>query len=125
MFIFAEETDLIKKAPKLKRIKNERIYTTGSKEKPICSLYDLHKLLENTNLKLKTMIMLALNCGFGPKDMQDLTWDDIDSERITLPRSITGVCQTYLLWPETQELFEMRSGSSANTSFAHWSAKLP
>lgn len=52
------------------------------------------------------MVMLALNCGFGPKDLQDLTWDDIDSERITLPRSKTGVCQTYLLWPETKELLD-------------------
>lgn len=50
------------------------------------------------------MIMLALNCGFGPKDLQDLTWDDIDDQRVTLPRSKTGVCQTYLLWTETQEL---------------------
>ncbi len=50
--------------------------------------------------------MLALNCGFGPKDLQDLTWDDIEGERITLPRSKTGVCQTYLLWPETQELLD-------------------
>jgi len=104
MFVFADETDLIEKAPKLSRIKNERIPTTGSKEKPIYTLDDLHKLLEHADLKLKTMIMLALNCGFGPKDLQDLTWDDIDGERITLPRSKTGVCQTYLLWPETNEL---------------------
>ena len=106
MFIFAEETDLIEKAPKLKRIKNERIHKTGSKEKPIYSLDDLRKLITNADLKLKTMIMLALNCGFGPKDLQDLTWDDIDGERITLPRSKTGVCQTYLLWPETRELLD-------------------
>ncbi len=50
--------------------------------------------------------MLALNCGFGPKDLQDLTWDDIEGERITLPRSKTGVCQTYLLWLETKELLD-------------------
>jgi len=40
--------------------------------------------------------------GFGPKDLQDLSWDDIDGDRVTLPRSKTGVSQTVLLWPETQ-----------------------
>ena len=106
MFTFAEETDLIEKAPKLRRIKNERIPQTGSNEKPLYTLGDIHKLLGNAELRLKTMIMLALNCGFGPKDLQDLTWDDIEGERITLPRSKTGVCQTYLLWPETKKLLD-------------------
>ncbi len=106
MFTFAEETNLVEKAPKLRRIKNERIPKTGSKEKPLYTLDDLHKLLGNADLKLKAMIMLALNCGFGPKDLQDLTWDDIEGERITLPRSKTGICQTYLLWPETKELLD-------------------
>ena len=104
IFIFAEDTGLIEKAPKLRRIKNERILQTGSKEKPLYTLDNLHKLLKKADLRLKTMIMLALNCGFGPKDLQDLTWDDIEEERITLPRSKTGVCQTYLLWPETKKL---------------------
>ena len=80
MFTFAEETDLIEKAPKLRRIKNERIPKTVSKEKPLYTLDDLHKLLEDADLKLKAMIMLALNCGFGPKDLQDLLWDDIEEE---------------------------------------------
>jgi len=113
MFTFAEETDLIEKAPKLRRIKNERIPQTGSKEKPLYTLDDLHKLLKNADLKLKAMIMLALNCGFGPKDLQDLTWDDIEGERITLPRSKTGICQTYLLWPETKELLDEIQGQRA------------
>ncbi len=106
MFTFAEEADLIEKSPKLRRIRNERIPQTGSKEKPLYTLGDIHKLLGNAELRLKTMIMLALNCGFGPKDLQDLTWDDIDKERLTLPRSKTGVCQTYLIWPETKELLD-------------------
>jgi integrase len=106
MFTFAEETDIVEKAPKLRRIKNERIPQTGSKEKPLYTLEDMRKLLESADLKLKAMIMLALNCGFGPKDLHDLTWDDIDGERVTLPRSKTGVCQTYLLWPETKELLD-------------------
>ena len=52
------------------------------------------------------MLLLGLNCGFGPKDLQDLTWDHILDDRITLPRSKTGVSQTFLLWPETQEALE-------------------
>jgi integrase len=106
MFIFAEEAGLLEKAPKLRRIKNERIPKTGSREKPLYTLDDLHKLLRKADLNLRTMIMLALNCGFGPKDLQDLTWDDIQGERITLPRSKTGICQTYLLWPETEKLLD-------------------
>jgi integrase len=104
MFIFAEDTNLIDKAPKLRRIKNERTPKTGSSEKPLYTLEDLQKLLKKAKLNLKTMIMLALNCGFGPKDLQDLTWEDIQENRVTLARSKTGVCQTYILWPETLEL---------------------
>ena len=40
------------------------------------------------------------------RDIQDLTWDHIMEDRITLPRSKTGVTQTFLLWPETQESLE-------------------
>jgi len=87
MYVFAEETDLIQKAPKLRRVKNE------TRPKP-----------GKADLQMKTMILLALNCGFGPKDVRDLTWEHIDGERVTLPRSKTGVCQTYLLWTEIRTL---------------------
>ncbi len=49
---------------------------------------------------------LALNCGFGPKDIHDLTWDHIKGDRVTLPRSKTGISQTFMLWPETYKLLE-------------------
>jgi integrase len=106
MFIFAEESEIVDKAPKLKRIKNETRPKAGSTKKPLYTLDELNKLLKKADLQLKTMIMLALNCGFGPKDIRDLTWDHIDDERVTLPRSKTGICQTYLLWPETKKLLE-------------------
>lgn len=106
MFTFAEETDIVEKAPKLKRVRNETRPRAGSTEKPLYTLVDLNRLLKKADLQLKAMIMLALNCGFGPKDIQDLTWDHIDGERVTLPRSKTGVCQTYLLWLETHALLE-------------------
>ena len=38
---------------------------------------------------------------FGPKDIHDLEWDDISRGRVTLPRSKTGISQTYLLWEKT------------------------
>jgi len=104
MFSFAEETELIQKAPKLTRIKNEAKPKPGTNVKPLYTPDNIRLLLEQANIQMKAMIMLALNCGFGPKDIQDLTWDHIDGERVTLPRSKTGVCQTYLLWPETLQL---------------------
>ena len=106
MFTFAEETDIVEKAPKLKRVKNATRPRAGSIEKPLYTLDDLNRLLKKADPQLKAMIMLALNCGFGPKDIRDLTWDHIDGERVTLPRSKTGVCQTYLLWLETRALLE-------------------
>jgi integrase len=106
MFTFAEETGIIPQAPKLKRVKNEVRVRAGSKEKPLYQLDDLSKLLKKADSQMKAMIMLALNCGFGPKDIRDLTWDDFDGDRVTLPRSKTGVCQTYLLWSETHALLD-------------------
>jgi len=106
MFTFAEETDIVGKAPKLKRVKNATRPRAGSIEKPLYTLDDLNRLLTKADPQLKAMIMLALNCGFGPKDIRDLTWDHIDGERVTLPRSKTGICQTYLLWLETRVLLE-------------------
>jgi len=104
MYVFAEETDLIQKAPKLRRVKNETRPKPGAKDKPLYTPAELQKMLEKADLQMKTMILLALNCGFGPKDVRDLTWEHIDGERVTLPRSKTGVCQTYLLWTEIRTL---------------------
>ena len=88
----------------MKRIKNETRPKAGSIEKPLYTLEDIFKLLKSADPQLKAMLMLALNCGFGPKDIRDLTWDHIDGKRVTLPRSKTGICQTYLLWPEIRRL---------------------
>ena len=40
---------------------------------------------------MKAMVLLALNYGFGPKDIYDLTWEHIDDERVILPRNKTGL----------------------------------
>jgi len=101
MFKFAEQTGLIEKAPPLNRVKNERRPVLGGQDKPVYNAAHLQKLLGAADAQMYAMILLALNCGFGPKDLRDLTWAHFDGTRVTLPRSKTGVCQTYMLWPET------------------------
>lgn len=102
MFRFAEDTDVVEKAPKLKRIKNQPRQTTA--RKLLYTVAEVQSLLDTAKDQLKAMVLLGLNCGFGPKDIHDLTWDHIDGDRITLPRSKTGISQTYQLWPETLAL---------------------
>jgi integrase len=106
MFVFAEETGAIVKSPKLRRVKNESTQKAGSAEKPLYCPEQISSLLEQADVQLRVMLLLGLNCGFGPKDLQDLTWDHILEDRITLPRSKTGVTQTFLLWPETRQALE-------------------
>ncbi len=106
MYRFAEEAGILETVPRLRRVKNERAPRSGSAEKPLYSLEDVRTLLKHADPQMKAMILLALNCGFGPKDLQDLTWSHIRDERITLPRSKTGVCQTYCLWEETRQALQ-------------------
>ncbi len=101
LYRFGEDAGLLTKIPRLRRVKNESSLCSGPKDKPLYSETHIKTLLDSADLQLRIMILLGLNCGFGPKDIQDLTWDDIAGERLTLPRSKTGVCQTFLLWPET------------------------
>jgi len=103
MFAFAEQNGMLKRAPALKRVKNERRTNHGGPGKPLYSVAQISELLCNTDSQMYAMILLGLNCGFGPKDIRDLTWDHFDGDRVTLPRSKTGVSQTFMLWQETTQ----------------------
>ncbi len=114
IFSFAEDAELIQKAPKLKRVRNEPKPPPGSNNKPLYSPKDIRVLIANAGPQLRAMVLLALNCGFGLKDLHDLKWEDIGGNRVTLPRSKTGVCQTYHLWPETKfSLEQIREAHAA------------
>lgn len=106
MYRFGADTGLLENSPRLSRVKNEPRDPAGSNSKPVYSGKQVQVLLKNADLQLKVMLLLGLNCGFGPKDIQDLTWEDFEADRVTLPRSKTGVCQTFLLWPETREALD-------------------
>lgn len=104
MFAFAEESELLERVPKLRRVKNENRHPVSSGDRPPYSKEQLKQLLDDAGSQLHLMILLGLNCGFGPKDLQDLAWTNIADDRVTLPRSKTGIWQTFQLWPETVEV---------------------
>lgn len=106
MYVFAADVELLPAVPRLRRVRNEPCPKVGSRQKPLYTAGELQKLLDGAELQLKVMLLLGLNCGFGPKDLADLMWDDIRDGRVTLPRSKTGICQTYALWPETEAHLE-------------------
>ena len=78
MYRFAEEAQLLEKPPRLTRVKNES--RVGPAMKELYQLWDIRRLLAAADLQLRTMILLGLNCGFGPKDIQDLTMGRRDSD---------------------------------------------
>ena len=125
MFRFAEDVDLIERAPKLHRVKNEPQRYADSADKPVYSPHHIQRLLREADIHLRAMILLALNCGFGPKDIHDLGWSHLKAGRLSLARSKTGVRQTYALWPETVEAVEaVRQDRNGRTQRAarrgHW-----
>lgn len=101
MYAFAADVELLPAVPRLRRVRNEPCPKVGSRQKPLYTFAELQRLLGGASMQLKGMLLLGLNCGFGPKDLADLCWDDLCDGRVTLPRSKTGICQTYALWPET------------------------
>jgi integrase len=106
MFAFAEQAGLLAASPALKRVKNERRSCLGEVDKPLYSARELRRLLDGADPQMYAMILLGLNCGFGPKDLRDLTWNHFEGDRVTLPRSKTGVCQTFMLWPDTMQALD-------------------
>jgi len=60
-------------------------------------------LLSVADVKMRAMIWLGLNCGFGCTDCAELKWTDLDlvNARVKLPRRKTGISRDLPLWPET------------------------
>lgn len=102
IYVFAEESGLLPSAPRLKRVKMESLVGVRNQERPTYSAAEIQQLLSSAGVQFQAMILLALNCGFGPKDIHDLRWEHISAGRVALARSKTGVSQTFRLWPETE-----------------------
>jgi integrase len=79
---------------------NEKRRANG---KRMFSAEALRAILKHASQPLKTMILLAANCGFGQSDLASLRISDIDlrSGWVDYPRPKTGIERRVPLWPET------------------------
>ena len=66
---------------------------------------EIRTLLEASPPQLRAMILLAVNCGLGNRDVAQLPANCVDLEHgwIDYPRGKTGVQRRCPLWPETVE----------------------
>ena len=111
MFHWARKNDILEHIPNIDAVSRGKIV---HQERFTFSSQDIAKLLAAANAKMRAMIWLGLNCGFGCTDCAQLKWTDLDFEhnRVKLARNKTGVPRNLPLWPETIRALEAvpRSG---------------
>ena len=105
MFHWARKNEILKDIPNIDAISRGKI---THKEKGTFSSEQINRLLSCADVKMRAMIWLGLNCGFGCTDCAELKWADLDiaNARVTLPRKKTGISRVLPLWPETIESLE-------------------
>lgn len=66
---------------------------------------EIRALLDKAGVHLRAMILLGINCGFGPADCGNLPIKALDLKAgwVDYPRPKTGVARRCPLWPETVE----------------------
>lgn len=64
---------------------------------------ELHRIIGKAGVHFQAMILIGLNCGFGPSDISNLPLSALDLETgwVTFPRPKTAVPRRCPLWPET------------------------
>jgi integrase len=100
MFHWARKNDVLESIPNIDAISKDRVV---HKEKYTFNKKQIRKLLSASDIKMKAMIWLGLNCGFGCTDCSRLQWKDIDfkNNRVKLARNKTKIGRNLPLWPET------------------------
>jgi integrase len=85
--------------------KQQRRIEKAGKPKKELTPEQCRTLIDAAPAPLKAMILLGLNCGFGPRDCALLPRDAVDLKKrmIEFPRPKTGVERRCPLWPETVE----------------------
>jgi integrase len=100
MFHWARKNDILKNIPNIDAISRGKVI---HQDRFTFSSEQIKKLLVFSDIKMKAMIWLGLNCGFGCTDCACLKWTDLDLDnaRVKLSRRKTGIYRDLPLWPET------------------------
>jgi integrase len=67
---------------------------------------EVDKLLEASQPNLRAMVLLGINCGFGPADVGRIKWKHIRGNFHYFPRPKTGEPRRAYLWKRTREALE-------------------
>ncbi|UCD53162.1 MAG: site-specific integrase [Phycisphaerales bacterium] len=100
MFNWAVENEVVEKGPNLRALKK---VTIKKVERQTFTAGQVRKLVEQADIQMRAMILLGLNCAFGPTDCAQLKWDHLDLEagRVCLARGKTGIQRNIKLWSDT------------------------
>jgi integrase len=100
MYNWAINNEVIGLVPNLRAV---RKITAHKHERPIFTAKQIHDLLTHANCKMRAMIWLGLNCGFGCTDCSELRWEHLDLKkgRVDFPRGKTGIRRNLVLWEES------------------------
>ncbi len=105
LFHWARKNDILEDIPNIDAISRGKII---HQERFTFNSEQINKLLSLADVKMRAMIWLGLNCGFGCTDCSELQWADLDliNAGVRLPRRKTGISRDLPLWPETVEALE-------------------
>jgi len=105
LFHWARKNDVLANIPNIDAVSRGKIV---HHEKFTFNQEQVNKLLSAADVKMRAMIWLGLNCGFGCTDCAKLKWTDLDlvNARVKLPRRKTGILRDLPLWPETVKSLE-------------------
>lgn len=129
LFHWARKNDILEHIPNIDAVSRDKIV---HHEKFTFDHEQIGKLLTAADVKMRAMIWLGLNCGFGCTDCSELKWADLDlvNDRVKLPRKKTGILRDLPLWPETIDALKIipKTGAlvfytSRGNPFVHTFAK--
>lgn len=105
MFHWAKKNEVLEVIPNIDAISKVKVIR---KEQPTFSVKQIRKLLKDSEPKMKAMVFLGLNCGFGNTDCSQLLWKNIGfkKSRVHYPRGKIGINRDLILWPETVKVLK-------------------
>jgi integrase len=100
MFHWAKKNDVVEHIPNIDSVSKMKVTKT---ERLVFTPEQIRGLVAAADMKMRAMIWLGLNCGFGCTDCAELRWKNVDfqNERVELARTKTGIPRNLPLWPET------------------------